>query len=530
MPENLRKATDEERCLVREELAQAVIRKATAFEIDEIRRKLAAQLGLTYPQIKAIGAWKKDSSGQLILKPTDVSDNSKSDSNTVDDFSATSDEIIMPADSIVEIENEFGEIETGEIDPYDNPEKRDWRMAIRTFAAKYLKRKPAVACLPAANWHEVHEIYDPLKINRSDIYGAEANPELQPTFERKAEDLGTQHYSGTFQKLMRSNTTRYGFVNLDFRGQMCKQSFNVLNDVLLDDVAVVVVNFMRKRERREIQNVLKGTAFALKNYPVNTVGIDETYDRYYQLLRDEGKNEMPLDEAMDIAASQVLSGKIGENRREKWMMADKIDKIVELAHTEKFKLAKNGDLEGEPTLHILFAMWAAIADMEKAIDEQTTYGLSHFHNTSAYLPNLVTDALFQKPKLIEFEEYYYVSPTGNAPFLTHMYLMQTPRYEYLQLSNTVRFFLDVAERFYACKKAGEEVGGIKLEDIQGKLLTKKTPKNSGDRFVYRDGKGQKIATLKIQTLIDDDHLYTKIYNSTVLSKRGIRTNEDSSSG
>lgn len=66
-----REAEQWEKDWIRLEFERLVSAKATALVIDTFRREVADLLGLSYQQVKAIGAWKKKpDQDKLVLEPT----------------------------------------------------------------------------------------------------------------------------------------------------------------------------------------------------------------------------------------------------------------------------------------------------------------------------------------------------------------------------------------------------------------------------------------------------------------------------
>src|SRR5262245_20299184 len=119
---------------VRDTLRQAVQCNATAEEMRQIRHDLARTLGLTYPQIQAIGAWKKGQDGQTLeLKKTPVATERTEEAVGESSTSPTAHVQVQPepsqtlTDISPQTETTCWIREGSEFTDYDFPEKREWR-------------------------------------------------------------------------------------------------------------------------------------------------------------------------------------------------------------------------------------------------------------------------------------------------------------------------------------------------------------------------------------------------------------------
>ena len=389
---------------------------------------------------------------------------------------------------------------------YDNPEKREWRRNKKDYLSENLPKKDRekanVVLLPAEDWRDVEEVYDPLSFKRERLWGAEKDKDLQPKFCEKATELGTNFFKGDVRKLLKSQSTRYKIADLDFKGQASRETLEkILPHLLLDDDAILFLNFQRKREPRGVQNDMRATVhfakrildFTITNFK-NLVGvISEIHDEKFD-------TSAPLAEFYEEGLSRLLQMHTGTERLEDCLLRSDILRLQKLAESH---FPKN--TEDAWGLAITNVVMDINEKLDSFVDQHREFDTKpEERDRFLYMPRIAAEALRGVPRLIDIKSFQYVSPEGNTPFHTLACKFHRPRRKYLQLMNTSRFFLKIA--LDAWEKPERALGDFEFQNEAGNKITSLENFSFQAKLAYmREGK--QITSLRWLFLLEEIDRY-----------------------
>lgn len=537
-----REATQVEKDQIRSEMEQKVVEGATEYEIRELRKQLAVRLGLTLSQVKSITAWKRTANGNgLILKPlevlekneefsildiqtnnTDTTSQSQNLSKQQAECTSVSMDDVESSQTMLENRGsiEISSISSEEDDlcpDYDNEEKMKSRIALRNFIDQCIpqneRRGANVLILPGPNWLEVRDVFDALGFKREHIWGAEIDPHLQDQCSRKAAELQTNFFGGKVQDLLQQTELKFKVVHLDFKGQICPAHLQAFEMLPLENSAIVGCNFWRRRERKEMQQLVQATAryvnFAKMSSP-ELRDVSCIHDKIATIINQE--SNLPLQEACDLGLGWAVLGLSGVARRERWIIdPDLIDEIGEVKFPsfldEIMNFHKNCGIDkfskelqflkiGLPS--ILGPVWAAMACTLQNVGIPNDELVKMGHFMGVFISSVLTRKCFAK----KIEKFQYVSPENKTSFISHFAHMYCPEYEYQQLQPTAKIMFDIALDSHRAVMNGNPKGKFHLEDIQRNRIVKNHGLVDSDRLVYTQD-DKEMTKLRMRDLFRD---------------------------
>lgn len=152
-------------------------------------------------------------------------------------------------------------------DTYDFEAKRLYRAQLKSFIEKHYPTEIErcnlrVACLPGHEGLEVSEVYLPLGIKPTRIYGIEQDAEAAQ--ELRQRKLGIDvHESSALSFFSLKNTPRFDIINLDFKSQFGEDEMETLKTVFFNERmknrCIVGTNFYGSRESKERQGEYQKT-------------------------------------------------------------------------------------------------------------------------------------------------------------------------------------------------------------------------------------------------------------------------------
>lgn len=290
-----REASDWEKNAIREEFEKAVARNATAAEIDQIRRDIAELLGLSYAQVKAIGAWKREENG-LVLKPTQVAGevnkndieemldssesaanrNTKTNENTSlsNALSAigssadptTHEEVLhsAPAPDLATSGHAISfHPQSGAWTDYEHSAiKGVWRYAEADMIDQCVDKSPEVRanmriiCTPGIKCYlEVRHLLA-LGFRGENIIAVERERKAWRDFEENARELGIKPIFGDLKDLLPTMHGPFDIACIDFVGAGSVDNLQIVEMLPLAPRAIVSINVMAKREKTEFQEAM----------------------------------------------------------------------------------------------------------------------------------------------------------------------------------------------------------------------------------------------------------------------------------
>lgn len=478
----------DEKDFIREYVAEATTNAAKT----ERRNEMAAEFAVSLPTIRAITAWTKIREKKIL------------------------EEVVRSP--------EIPSSETEDID-YDNKQKLETRTAYRNFISSHFSpdqlRNAKALCFCATDWLDVRDIFDPLGIPRNNVTGAEFDVNLQDKARSKGIELGTNFHAGDVRELLNNPENVFDIVILDFKGQMSQTSLDILRRVRPS--GIVITNFQRKRERKDIQHALKeNEAYSeLRRSSLESpLGAPRKYAEMIPWANKMASaSETELDQLAEEQMFYEIFNSLGTNIEERWLCRDEALRVIEVAHN----LWGLDDTNADSLKRAMSFAQDLVADGFSELLER--FGISKkdsiwgTHNIAPFTQRTV----LRKGLLIDHQVHRYKSPRSNTPFISHMGLMSLPEREYRQCEDFARFFLKIAAEILQLDQEALDQYSFTLESLSKQPLvpgrdpiTKKTRLcfNKQDTTLASMHAGKIDATVKVH--LDLMHL-CHLQRKTVLN-------------
>ncbi len=459
-------------------------------QIQERRKWLSEKLELSLPTIAAITAHLKIRAQKLLADiPTELIDDARArvdgiggaarsemQTNLANDWGI--DRILVEAmtDGVMpDHGRETGS--SGEHADYDNETKRKWRKEWAQFIDENTDKKNRarmrVLCLPGKNCLEI-PLYVQLGFDPKNIVGVEGGDRVaRAEFELNAPKLGIDHRVGDLEDIL-STEAPFDVVSLDFHGFMGKKNFEICQRIPLADKAVVMTNFLARREKGFSKDILAHQMTRFNEVMVER-GLDrEVEKRQHSLLKDfvngvvtsisplmymlgikEPKtvsaNNLELDEARNQLCPGLYNiGMLANNKMKTFgaraeALVDKLffeqsDGQFDMAESGKFAV---GQVLKEEYRSMCLEITVALCELGKIERPKTPSDASRldpfFH--------IFCDTFLETPYLKKVKKTSYKSDTSSSPlYITDMAVVETPSDIYGEVRGTVGFLFRCMER------------------------------------------------------------------------------------
>lgn len=496
----IKRLTREETDYMREYIQEGVERGETAQQIRQRRRELADFFECTFNQVSGAVAWKTQETRLVLEKlilPTDTQKQTDigEDENMTPIPDTTIDVSVVPESTNISIVgtieesikltvNKIDELETvtinqeietseesrlqtnnlrieseapkindellepidGAIFDYDNPEKNEWREKLMQYVCERIplekRAKAKVLCLGGRKNLEP-KAYIQNGFSPENIFSIENSKKVKGEFLASAADLGIQTYFGDINTFNVSD--RFTVVSLDYPGPVTVDKQLDVAGILLEDDAVVVMNYQKKRDP------FKAKKFAVMSNDFRNMvetkspeSFDEEYRHYAEnlesILQYKAKNTKVSGEEWLDSRKKLMAGILvafGENRNDCFVLENYplykaiYDITIDDRYDRMMPLHKN----------FLRKFTEAMEDLTKVRDAEAigSFGLLFLrwlHKTHRCRP-LIRD--------IKYEEYLSKRDGKHNPFITVYSELHTPRSSYIKNSKIANQFATMLE-------------------------------------------------------------------------------------
>lgn len=478
------------------------------------RKEVADSFGLPLQKVAAITAWTKiraKKSIQIEVGP---------DEEKTDNFDSITPAPPSDGDepSVKAQPAESSELEGGEHIDYDNEVKRAWRKKLQEFINEHTdleKRKHLrVLCLPGKRCLEI-PLYLELGFNPKNIVGVEGGDQQARTeFQQNAEKLGIDFRLGKLEKIVKEEKQPFDVISLDFLGPICVGYANILADLYLSEKALLMVNFMAKRENKIAQlNLKAGQMLLSTRAEPNRVTCRD--GRGYDL------DGLDLKDARDHGYLVFLSSVIGDRRPEnKLFEAPTVPPVFISEHNTDNRF-----------LHHNAVLWQIKKMMDQIISEYFQHflalsGYSRYPVQSTVCPKisaLMFRALMGRALVRDNKRYEYLSKAGAVPtaFNSEFIELETPRKLYRECSETVDFFRKIIQFYfqYFSGQTGEDV--LSPDKAGFRFYHKNGARNvrfesMKDTLIFVDVSGQTISRVSMKKLEEDLKAYDRLKEGNII--------------
>lgn len=479
-----------------------------------LREQCAHTYGLTIGQVRAITAWttirlKKSlkqtessavnhqveapPSEQQILDEPAVSE----EGDNVDTaFNASADED-LPALLI-----------GGEHVDYDNAIKQRWRETWKEFLDKHTdpakRASMLVLCLPGKKCLEI-PLYLELGFKPENIVGVEGGDEdAWKEFEANAKKYGISTVRGDLlMDFWQYTNQRFDVLSYDFLGPSCNHYVKTVAASLVKEDAVVMLNFMKKRESKSAQFKMQGWApvstdefeTALANAEGTKVERAMQIGKMFRekvMNAEKGEVEIaPLEHLRQNSIINLYGQMLGINRPENSLFYEQIQYLL----SEEHAITTQEGFEA-----VAIAVYNAMEKQKGGAAVAITYANG--------LRGLVSAAWQRIPLATDIAQVQYKSmASGKAcPFHTVMMKCNTPLQEYYGMRHTLEFMLN-AVRHYVDHPEDRNALTAVIRDKSGFIIPDGTEPRRNQQVYIRDGQGNSITSVQMGTLTRDTEAY-----------------------
>ncbi len=560
-----REATDWEKEWIRQEIESAVAREATAEEIDGVRRALVELLGLSYPQVKAIAAWKiRPDQDKLVLEstkvvnkladvkqgqPTEKDNANPSIINQIAEplpVNTPSEDNAIVNDSRISFHPKSG----AWMDFENSPIKDIWRKAEAQFIDENLPRDPKkrakmrVLCTPGIKCYKEVDHLIGIGIRPENIVAVEREKGAWNEFVANCKDKGIKPIYGDLSDVLEETNEPFDIVTLDFLGQLCAPSIGIIHKLPLADKAVLAVNFLAKRESAKIQDDLTKLKRAygplsrlvaekvnaliqsvLGNNPdLEGMGPNEVL----KLGRKEAKAEIndteyEVDELREISLWSLMRH-AGTSRKENWMFRE----MIQTCNFPEEWLRKNKGKDRDQILLHLIANSLGntfAADDQELLAHLVGHGIYRMDGHKYGLDALALTTNAGIRQMRKLQKFKYKSRIGktSSPFYANMAVLE--KGDYKEFKNTAKFVmkpvvncidegsrgLNTDFQFYFSKKRRESHVIRRADDII--WIRKDLNRKYGIFNPLKGYNGDEIARINVGRLADEVTQFNKYMTS-----------------
>lgn len=485
----VRKISDQENFFICSHIQEGVKNGESDEQIQERRKWLAERLDLSLHTIAAISAHLKIRAAKILEGfPTEMHEEARERIALIGGAARADAQEIFAAEKGVDVrivaamtdgvmpEDVGGIGLSGEHADYDNETKQKWRKEWAQFIDENTDKKNRssmrVLCLPGKKCLEI-PLYLQLGFSPKNIVGVEGGDRVaRAEFELNALRFGIDYRMCDLEDVL-STEKPFDVVSLDFHGFMGKKNFEICQRVPLADKALVMTNFLARREKgfckeffahlmtryneaigvRQLDHeVGKRQASLLRGF-VNGV-IEKVSPLMLVLGLKRPKKVNPENLNLDEARGQMCPGlyNVGmlahnkmrafgpkvENFVEKPMAATP---VAQLEMGEKRKFAVGLAVKEEYRLMSLEII-AALCELGKVEPDR----LSDVSRLRPFF-EIFAHTIFETPHLRKIRKTSYKSDTtSSSMYTTDMAVLETPSAVYAEVRRTAAFLLRCIER------------------------------------------------------------------------------------
>ncbi len=507
MPRRLEKWENE---LIIDHINDGLTRKETNEQLARRRLELREVLGedVSIEQIRAVSAWIKIR-GKKALQSTG--------SPTVEPTPETNDE--------------YASVKNGpEHFNYNNERKERWRRKWEEFidaeTTPAERERMNVLCLPGKMCLEI-PLYLRLGFRPENITGVEGgDEEAKALFRQNADRYGIRGIEGRMEELLEQDPTKYDVVSLDFPGQLSHASARIAQKTLLAPKALVLTNFMAKREQKIVQ---EGFARAQEMMRLSNEDFKKHGVKALDVAHQKGK-EATDDDEFNLAQARTFGGlafhsNFGYLRNENRTCHKLFDSfpIPESMRERDDSFSRNYSRED----------WDAILRRE-ALEISTQVFLDTLERTlcgsgmppassrnfTFMLQALGHRGYFGTPFTMNLKSYRYVSQTEKAasPFESDFAVLHTPVREYEETRHTLSFLLAGASSIMQSLIDGVSLGKMYVRDKRKQALLEGMKLSISDTIHFDNDRDQSVCSIRLSKLFCDLRRYGDVYGDSVSEK------------
>ncbi len=462
----------------------------------ELRELLGEDISL--PQIRAVSAWIKIRGNRALESASSPAE--------------------MPATEPPEGPEHFN---------YDNERKERWRRKWEEFIdaeTKPLERAAMkVLCLPGKMCLEI-PLYLRLGFKPENITGVEGgDDEAKAMFRQNSDRYGIKGVEGRMEDFLEQDPTRYDVVSLDFPGQLSHASARIAQKTLLAPKALVLTNFMAKREQKIVQ---EGFARAqemmrLSNEDFKKHGVKALDVAYQKGKEATDNNEFNLAQARTFGGLAFHSN-FGYLRSENRVCHKLFDSfpIPELMRERSDTFSRNYSPED---WDVILRREALEISTQIFLDtlERTLCGSgmppASSRNFSFMLQALGRRGFFGTPFTMGLKSYRYISQTEKAasPFESDFAVLHTPVREYEETRHTLSFLLAGASSIMQSLIDEVPLGKMYVRDKRKQALLEGMKLSNSDTIHFDDHRDHSVCSIRLNKLFCDLRRYGDIYEGSV---------------
>lgn len=504
----IRKLEDWEKDLILDHVQEGIALGETDEQLAERRQELHELLGedVSLQQIRAVSAWIKIRSQKMVaaakVEPLGIqgSDTQNSVKSGAEHFN------------------------------YDNERKERWRNKWAEFIESETtldeRERMKVLCLPGKMCLEI-PAYLRLGFKPENITGVEGgDEEARVTFRRNANEYGIQSFEGKMEKFLETDTTRYDVVSLDFHGQLAAPAFKIARKILLARKALVLTNFMAKREQAEVQL----TTVELQEMMRLTNDDFRKYGAHALTIGEEKGKETFNNKEFELARARTLMGlgyhsNFGCLRQENRLWAEQVDAFPIHPEMEK-KYEECGKLYSEQDRRLMFkresieiALKFFLEIVGKALRQ---HGMPEgtANNMTFMLSALSLRGFFGTPFTKRMQSYRYISQSEKSasPFESDFAVLHTPLREYNEMRHTLAFILAGAASTMNAAIHNKPSGTLCMRNKDRLRLFADQRLSNSDFVSFEDEALGTSADLRVSKIFTDLKKYGDIYDGCVSEK------------
>jgi hypothetical protein len=491
---------------MREYIQEGVKLKETEDQIKARRRELADLFGCSLAQVAGAVAWKKNGDG-LELKPLELNDsiNTVNDVEIIEESAkadpATSIKVTpavnptqpleIPVEEPVNITETSSNItvhpKSGAWADFERSAiKEKWRQVECEFIDKHLDADPEkrakmrVLCTPGIKCYlEVRHLLS-RGFKPENIIAIERDEGAWGDFESNCREIGITPMFGDLKEILPQITEPIDVACIDFLGPYCVSYLQILHQLPLADRAIVAVNMMAKREKKDIQenllkllrhrngehskvlrdNLMKAHRASLNNLQITSLDphaiVSDIYNEAAEQTSEWDNNTDDVemsDELRDLALWHEMS-QMGIERTINWLYPHLIEQI---------KIPREG-LNGSVKkmtdeflrIQAISGALGFIRSLMFSIDGQL--GLDPDFRKAPNLqeiPNMTVGSASGMRRVAHMQKYKYLSRIGEtpSPFYTNLAVVEKPK-EYRLIRNAASFGIESAVKI--CEDSGKK--------------------------------------------------------------------------
>jgi len=397
----------------------------------------------------------------------------------------TATEVLAPVDITNKKKSNEVSLKGGEHVEYNNEIKNKWRQKMEDFIKEHTdledRKNMKVLCLPGKKCLEI-PMYLEMGFLAENIVGVEGGDKAaKEEFTLSAKKLGIDYRIGRLEDILPDEKTVFDVVSLDFVGPMGKNNLKIIEKVLLNEESILLVNLLKKREKKYIQELCRISYNGLKicNNKSNTIA-EELSKRDANAEANRNSSENHISNTRSLGVLMILQQQLGMDRKENLLIPEFYNAIEQMAKV--------------PDIGIKFAFEVLARIIPEICDDLTKltapfikdYEKANIYSLLMY--TLVRDTFDKRSNFNDVKKYEYKSRVGKKASVFTSYFCKVDRPDdfYESSKNVVAFFLNIILFLYYVGNSGY------FEAINKKGNPVKDLGKRGARIVYRDKKTDEI--------------------------------------